>query len=77
MEQWIKHINLSGEALEGLPLFFRKIVYNKLTDPDEEAKLMKYNPRWQTVLMRDAFSQRLMSKTIDYNYVFKQENSEQ
>jgi hypothetical protein len=62
----LKEINLSGKEIEGLPLFFKKIYYNPLTDPAEEGKLMRYNPVFQSDVMRDEYPVRQISKTIDY-----------
>ena len=65
MEQ-LEMINLSGEQLKGLPLFFRKIYFNKITDFQEDYKLMKYSPLIQCGLIRDGLSTRRISKTVDY-----------
>lgn len=66
MDESIKHINLSGKDLSGLPLFFWKIHYNLLTGIEEEEKLMRYNPNWQCSIMRDAYPVRQISKTVIY-----------
>ena len=65
-----KEIILNEEELKDLPLFFRKIYYNQITDSKEEAKLMRYNFLMQCNLMRDSFPQRQISKTINYK-IFK------
>lgn len=56
---------LSDVALKGLPLFFRKIYFNELSDINEEYKLMKYHPLVQSQYMRSAFPGRQISKTIN------------
>ena len=63
----IEELNLSGQELKGLPLFFRKIYYNKITDVREEEKLIKYSHQIQTHLIRDNFPVREISKTVNYN----------
>ena len=42
MEEYIKKKVLTNEELESLPLFFKIIYYNDLTDTDDENKLFKY-----------------------------------
>lgn len=69
MEQ-LQLINLKGELLKDLPLFFRKIYYNKITDLKEEQKLMKHSSDLQCDLIRDNFPVRQISKTISYK-IFK------
>lgn len=76
MDELIKQTNLSGKELSGLPLFFRKIHYNLMTDYGEEEKLMRYNPNWQCMIMRDAYPVRQISKTVVYK-VLKPENHDQ
>jgi len=66
MEQQIKTIELNGKDLEGLPLFFRKIFYNRITDMADERKLIKYSREFQCDLIRDNFPVRQISKTINY-----------
>lgn len=75
MEEFIKHIYLQGEDLRGKPLFFRKILFNRLTDPDEEKKLIKYSQRYQSDVMRNAFPNRQISKTVDMR-IFNQNEDE-
>jgi len=63
----LDEIELNGENLEGLPLFFRTIFYNSITDTDQEYKLIRFNPVSQSDLMRATYSGRPISKTIDYS----------
>ena len=59
-----EQINLTNEHLQHLPLFFRKILFNELTDSKEEDKLLSYNRDVQAVQMQ-VLSSRPISKTID------------
>ncbi len=65
----IKQINLNGKDLLGLPLFFRKIYYNPLTDIEEEEKLMKYDSFSQCTLMRDESPVLQISKTVKLDII--------
>lgn len=66
----MEKIDLSGEALQGVPLFFWKIVYNEVSDMKEERKLLKYDSKCQAYLMSTKSSMREISKTVDYQ-IFK------
>jgi hypothetical protein len=70
----LKQINLSPQELKNLPLFYRKIFYNLLTNVQEEEKLMKYTPDLLSKIMRDDFSTRAISKTINHKIFLKNEN---
>lgn len=63
----LKLLKIEDEKIEGLPLFFRKIYYNQVTDINDEMKLFKYNESLQCDFMRHFFSNRTICKTIDLN----------
>jgi hypothetical protein len=65
-------INLSVDKIEHLPLFFKTIYYNQITDIAEEMKLFKYNSLLQCLYMRDYYSNRRICKTVDFS-IFNKE----
>lgn len=67
----IETIDLKGEELKGLPLFFRKIYFNQVTDINVEMTLMDYNAKLQCQYMRSALPERVrISKTLN-NQILK------
>lgn len=76
MVESVKNKILTNEELEGLPLFFKKIYYNRLSDIDEEMKLFKYNSKLQKNYMRHYDPNRIICKTFDIKILFygKEEN---
>ena len=58
----LKTIDLKISELEGLPLFLRKIYYNKVTFIEDEYKLYCFSPNVQSEKMRDYFSNRKICK---------------
>ncbi|MNR05028.1 hypothetical protein D3C85_1210320 [compost metagenome] len=62
----MEEFNLSAEDLENLPLFYRRIYYNKLTSKEEEEKLFRYNADLQCEMMRSDFPIREISKTVNH-----------
>jgi hypothetical protein len=68
----LEHIYISGKELENLPLFFRHIYHNVITDPKEEFKLIKFNSITQSDLMRAGYPDRPVSKTVDYSLLKKE-----
>jgi hypothetical protein len=69
----MKLIELKGESLSGLPLYLRKIYFIQLSSLEEEMKLIRYDHNIQSSRMRDAFSVRQISKTVNRK-IFKKEN---
>ena len=59
-------IEIEKEELKKLPLFFRKIYFNQVSNIEDELKLYKYNSRVESTSMRTYFSNRLISKTVNY-----------
>jgi hypothetical protein len=59
-------IEIEKEELKNLPLFFRKIYFNQVSNIEDELKLYKYNSRVESTSMRTYFSNRLISKTVNY-----------
>ena len=72
-----KQINLERDELLNLPLFFRKIQYNKLCDLEEENKLVKYNNALQSMQMSYSHPIRQISKTVDYKIFSIDSNEKQ
>ena len=70
MEAYINKKILTDNELENLPLFFKIIYYNDLTDINEENKLYKYNSRVQKSYMRHYEPNRLICKTFDIKKLF-------
>lgn len=70
----MEKINLSGEALEGLPLYFWKIIHNEVSEMKEERKLLKYDSKSQSYLMSMKSSMREISKTVNYQLFKKPDN---
>lgn len=62
----MEEFNLSADELKNLPLFYRKIYYNEVTNANEEKKLTKYNIDLQCDMMQSSFSMRDISKTVNY-----------
>lgn len=71
-----QQINLSCNEMEGIPLFFRVIYHNAVTDLEDERKLMRYRPEMQTELFRASDPKRAISKTVNYSLI-KQERDNQ
>ncbi len=68
----LKKIKLSGKELSKIPLHFRKIYFNQVTDIKDEEYMFKYNSHLQCNFMRHYFPSRPISKTIDFK-TFKDE----
>ncbi len=66
MEMLLKTISFENEELNGMPLFYRRIFYNNITNIIEDHKIIKYNPSLQTHLMRSEFPRRDISKTVNH-----------
>ncbi len=68
-------INLNLEELEKLPLFFKRIFYNQVTNLEDELKLYKYNSESQSLEMRSYYPNRIICKMHEpktlKNEVFK------
>ncbi|MGS2762062.1 hypothetical protein [Sinomicrobium sp. M5D2P9] len=71
----LNKIELNNSELKGLPLFFKKIFYNQVTNAEDELKLYKYHTNLQSIEMRNYDPHRVICK-INYpeteeNEVFK------
>jgi hypothetical protein len=55
-------IQLSNLQLEELPLFFKRIQYNRMANIEEEMKLMYYNSHLDSSEMRNAIPIRKICK---------------
>lgn len=56
------NIELIDKDLEGLPLFFKKIQYNKMASLEEEKKLMFYSHQTSSQELRIADPKRRICK---------------
>lgn len=59
-------IKIEKEELMNLPLFFRKIYFNQVSNIEDELKLYKHSLQVESTSMRTYFSNRLISKTVNY-----------
>lgn len=69
----LKLIKLSPDELTNLPLYYRKIFYNVLTNSKEDKKLIKYSANFQCNIMCDNYSAREISKSINHKIFSKNE----
>jgi hypothetical protein len=58
----LEQIELNNEQLAGLPMFFKKIFYNQVTNINDELKLYKHNSRTQSSEMRQYYPSRSICK---------------
>lgn len=58
----LKKIELDNLELKGLPLFFKKIFYNRVTNLEDELKLYKYHTEYQSIEMRNYYPNRIICK---------------
>ena len=63
------------ERLEDLPLYFRKIYFNKISNIEFEKKLFKISKPIQSEMMRHYNPSSKISKMVDYSKN-KQSNNE-
>ncbi len=75
MELLVKKINLDIEDLENLPLFFKTIYYNEMSNLEDENKLMKFNKKINAIQMRHYEPSRVICKSVSTNN-FKDEKDE-
>jgi len=66
----MEQIKIEHGQLKNLPMFFRIIHYNELSDINEENKLVLYNRALQSEQMSYSHSARQISKTVNYD-IFK------
>lgn len=59
-------LNIPPTELSNLPLFFRQIYSNKTWNPEDEKKFMAESKTLQTLLFRNAYPVRQISKTVNY-----------
>lgn len=60
----LNKIEIQVEDMQSLPLFFRKIYNNRITNIDDESKLFKYNPKKQSQYMRHFEPNRIICKSF-------------
>ncbi|MCH2192756.1 hypothetical protein [Kordia sp.] len=58
----LDRVELSNEQLKGLPMFFKKIFYNQITNIEDELTLYKHNSRTQSSEMRQYHPSRIICK---------------
>ena len=64
-------IKLTGEELNGLPLFFHTIYFNKLVDDDDEQKLCVKSNSLQTDIFCPQQPSRSISQTVNKKLFIK------
>ena len=74
MELLVKKIEFEIEDLENLPLFFKTIYYNEMSNLDDENKLMKFNKKLNAIQMRHYEPSRVICKTVNTNKFKEKEN---
>ncbi|PRA97537.1 hypothetical protein CQ046_21465 [Chryseobacterium sp. MYb7] len=62
----LQKIKLKKEKIHNLPLFFKTIYYNQVTNINDEMKLFKHNEILQCSFMRHYYSSRRICKTLDF-----------
>ncbi len=65
MELLIKKINFEIEDLENLPLFFKTIYYNEMSNLEDENKLMRFNKKLNAIQMRHYEPSRVICKSVN------------
>jgi len=58
----IDKIEIKNEDLGGVPLFFKRILHNPLTNLEDELKLFYYNEKVQSSEMRESTPTRNICK---------------
>ncbi len=74
MELLVKKINFEIEDLENLPLFFKTIYYNEMSNLDDEEKLMRFNKKLNAIQMRHYEPSRIICKSVNTNNFKDKEN---
>lgn len=74
MELLVKKIDLEIEDLKNLPLFFKTIYYNEMSNLDDEIKLMRFNKKLNAIQMRHYEPSRVICKSINTNNFKVKEN---
>ena len=71
----LSRIELKGEELNGLPLYFHKIYYNQIVSNDDEEKCYFYSRQVGAVIVKNDDPTSDISKILNYsnyeNYVKK------
>ena len=62
----LNKIELPVESMDALPLFFRVIYHNRITNIEDESKLFKYSPKIQSHYMRHFEPNRIICKSFHY-----------
>lgn len=74
MELLVKKIEFEIEDLENLPLFFKTIYYNEMSNLDDEIKLMRFNKKLNAIQMRHYEPSRVICKSVNTNNFKEKEN---
>ena len=74
MELLVKKKEFEIDDLKNLPLFFKTIYYNEMSNLDDENKLMKFNKKLNAIQMRHYEPSRVICKTVKTNKFKEKEN---
>ena len=74
MELLVNKIEFKIEDLENLPLFFKTIYYNEMSNLDDEIKLMRFNKKLNAIQMRHYEPSRVICKSVNTNNLKDKEN---
>lgn len=74
MELLVNKLEFKVEDLENLPLFFKTIYFNKMSNFDDELKLMKFNKKLSAIQMRHYEPSRVICKSVNTNNFKDKEN---
>lgn len=75
MEGLVSKVELNNHELENLPMFFKIIYFNEMSNLEDENKLMKFNKHINAVQMRHYEPNRIICKSINTN-TFKTQKDE-
>jgi hypothetical protein len=64
-------IKLDKKEIDGLPLFYRKIYFNIMSNWQEENKLIRYSKNLQADVMRALEPTRDISKTVNKKLIIE------
>lgn len=74
MELLVKKKEFEIDDLKNLPLFFKTIYYNEMSNLDDENKLMKFNKKLNAIQMRHYEPSRVICKSVNTNNFKEKEN---
>ena len=74
MELLVKKKEFEIDDLKNLPLFFKTIYYNEMSNLDDEIKLMRFNKKLNAIQMRHYEPSRVICKSVNTNNFKDKEN---